>query len=54
MLLCPTEELGLLMLSLCQINVLLERSGYGGEGNARAQGHLTTSKGPERMGNLPP
>jgi hypothetical protein len=32
---CQTEVSGLLMLSLCKINALLEGSGCGGEGNAR-------------------
>jgi hypothetical protein len=55
--LCPTEVLGLLMLSLCKINVLLEGSGFRGGGLRETQGaqeQLNSSKGPERMGNLPP
>ncbi len=51
---CPTEELGLFMSSLCKVNALLEGSGCGGEGNTRAQGQLTSSKEPERMGKSPP
>jgi hypothetical protein len=55
-LLCPTEESGLLMLSLYvnKINALYAGRGAGGEGNAWGAGQLTLSKGPEWLGNLPP
>ncbi len=49
-----TEVSGLLMSSSCKINALLEGSELGGVREMqRAQGQLTSNKGPERMGNSP-
>ncbi len=39
--LCPTEELGFLMLPLCKLNVLLEGSGCGGGGEGNQGGART-------------
>jgi hypothetical protein len=52
----PTEVLGLLMSFLFKINALLKGSGCGGgvREMQAVQGQLISSKGPERMGNLPP